>query len=110
MPIESMIKQALPLISNAMVVGDQQNYLSCLLSLKVEQDQATGLPTDELSPVAVDECQRVDSLALSVADILEGGGDHKVIKMIQRGIDYVNKRANSKIHKVLASYALRREA
>ena len=100
-PIENLIKQALPLISNAMVVGDQQKYLSCLLSLKVEKDEATGLPTNQLSAVALEECQQVDSSAISVADILEGGGDHKVLKMIQKGIDNVNKKANSRVQKVL---------
>lgn len=102
-PIENMIKQTLPLISNAMVVGDQQKYLSCLLSLKVEQDEATGLPTNQLSAMAVQACQQVESSALSVPDILDGGGDHKVLKMIQKGIDRVNKRASSKVQKVRSS-------
>ena len=82
-----------------MVVGDQKKYLSCLLTLKVVQDDVTGLPTNQLSLVALDACQRVGSSALTVTDILEKG-DHKVLKMIQKGIDHINKRATSKIQRV----------
>jgi len=34
-PIENAVKEQLHIISNAMVVGDQKKYLSCLLTLKV---------------------------------------------------------------------------
>lgn len=100
MPIEHLIKQFLPIISNAIVVGDQQKYLACLLTLKVELDESTGLPTNQLTATAVEACQRVGSSALTVADILDGGGDHRVLRMIQRGIDKVNKKAGSKVQKV----------
>lgn len=98
-PVENLIKQELPIVSNAMVVGDQQKYLSCLLTLKVVQDDITGLPTNQLSPLAVEACLRVGSTAQTVSDVLEKG-DHKVLRMIQKGIDHVNKKAHSKIQKV----------
>ena len=101
MPIEGLIKQTLLIVSNALVVGDQQKYLSCLLTLRVEMDETTGLPTNRLTQVALDECKRVGSASRTVDDILSRGGDHKVLKMLQKGIDAVNKRAPSKIHKVL---------
>jgi len=34
-PIEDAVKEQLHIVSNAMVVGDQKKYLSCLLTLKV---------------------------------------------------------------------------
>ena len=34
-PIEEAIKRELPLISNAIVIGDQQRFLCCLVTLKV---------------------------------------------------------------------------
>ena len=97
-PIESAIKRHLPIVSNAMVVGDQQKYLSCLLTLKVEVDHETGLPTNQLSAVALEACQKVGSNALTVNDVTDG--DHKILKSIQRGIDRTNKTAICKIQKV----------
>jgi len=99
-PIEGLIKQTLPIISNAVVVGDQQKFLSCLLTLRVEVDEATGLPTNQLSATSVEACRKVGSSAVTVEDILSGGGDHKVLKMIQKGIDKVNNKAPSKVQKV----------
>ena len=99
-PIENLIKQMLPIVSNAVVVGDQQKFLSCLLTLRVEVDEATGLPTNQLSAVSVEACQKVGSSALTVGDILSKGSDHKVLRMIQKGIDKVNNKAPSKVQKV----------
>ena len=100
MPIESLIKQSLPIVSNALVVGDQQKYLACLMTLRVEVDDTTGLPTKKLSQVALDECRKIGSGSRTIDDILNKGGDHKVLKMLQKGIDTVNRNAPSKIHKV----------
>ena len=67
---------------------------------QVEFDETTGLPTNQLSPVGVAACQRVGSSALTVSDILDHGGDHRVLRMIQKGIDAVNKRALLRAQKV----------
>ena len=71
-----------------------------LIFLQVEMDEATGLPTDQLTDVAVAECCRVGSSALTVSDILGNGGDNRVLRMIQKGIDAVNKTALSRAQKV----------
>ncbi len=63
-------------------------------------NDTTGLPTDKLTPVAVEACQKVGSEAVSVGDILGGGGDQRVLKMIQKGIDAVNRKALSRAQKV----------
>lgn len=34
-PIEDRIKNELPIVSNAMVIGDKKKFLSCFLTLKV---------------------------------------------------------------------------
>lgn len=43
-PIEEAIKQALPCLSNVMVIGDKLKFLSCLVTLKVGD---TGIKTRE---------------------------------------------------------------
>ena len=34
-PIENRIKNEIPFLSNVIVVGDQRNFLTCLMTLKV---------------------------------------------------------------------------
>lgn len=42
-PIEDAVKEAVPLISNAMLVGDKRKFLSMLLTIKVKiQTVRTG--------------------------------------------------------------------
>lgn len=38
-PIEDAVKEAVPLISNAMLIGDKRKFLSMLLTIKVAQMQ-----------------------------------------------------------------------
>ena len=69
-------------------------------ALQVVMDDATEEPTRQLTEVAVEECHCVGSTAVTVNDILDNGGDHKVLKMIQKGIDGVNRKALSRAQKV----------
>lgn len=42
-PIEDAVKEAVPLISNAMLIGDKRKFLSMLLTIKVKiQPVRTG--------------------------------------------------------------------
>ena len=117
-PIESALKEQLPILSNAVIVGDQKSFISCLLTLKVmieithsltlslplflkvEFDEVSGFPTDRLNPTALAICQTCGSRSKTVRDILDEPSDHRVLKMIQNGIDRVNKGAVCKKHKV----------
>jgi long-chain-fatty-acid--CoA ligase ACSBG len=99
-PIENAIKRELPLVSNAIVIGDQQRFLCCLVTLKTEVDEETGLPTDRLSEVALSCCQTAGSSAHTVGEVVGGVGDRRVLKMIQHGIDRVNRAAASRIQKL----------
>lgn len=36
MPIEDAVKEAVPLISNAMLIGDKKKFLSMLITIKVK--------------------------------------------------------------------------
>ena len=52
-PIEMAIKDLCPIVSNCVVVGERQRYLSALLTLRVATSETTGLPTKNLAPDVV---------------------------------------------------------
>lgn len=48
-----VMKEEMPLVSNVMVIGDNKKFLSMLVSLKVEVDPDTAVPTNILTKPAV---------------------------------------------------------
>ncbi|NWU98284.1 ACBG2 ligase, partial [Upupa epops] len=98
-PIEEAVKEAVPIISNAMLVGDRAKFLSMLLTLKCNVDVETGEPGDDLTPEAVEFCQKVGSRATKVSEIISSK-DQAVYAAIQKGIAAVNERAVSNAQKV----------
>ncbi|WP_348257536.1 hypothetical protein, partial [Salmonella enterica] len=52
-PLEEAVKLVLPIISSAMLIGDQRKFLSMLLTLKCTLDPETSEPTDSLTEQAV---------------------------------------------------------
>ncbi|XP_044086762.1 long-chain-fatty-acid--CoA ligase ACSBG1 isoform X3 [Neovison vison] len=68
-PIEEAVKTELPIISNAMLIGDQRKFLSMLLTLK-----------------------RVGSKATTVSEIVDTK-DEAVYRAIEQGIQRVNSKA-----------------
>ncbi|XP_060788740.1 long-chain-fatty-acid--CoA ligase ACSBG2-like [Neoarius graeffei] len=93
-PIEDAVKEAIPIISNAMLIGDNRTFLSMLLTIKCKVNSETGAPEDELSPEAVDWCRKLGSSSTRVSEIC-GGHDHLVLTTIQEGINNMNKRSTS---------------
>ncbi|XP_022272729.1 long-chain-fatty-acid--CoA ligase ACSBG1 isoform X4 [Canis lupus baileyi] len=91
-PIEEAVKTELPIISNAMLIGDQRKFLSMLLTLKCTLDPDTSDPTDNLTEQAMEFCQRVGSKATTVSEIV-GTKDEAVYQAIEQGIQRVNKNA-----------------
>jgi long-chain-fatty-acid--CoA ligase ACSBG len=49
-----MIKEELPCVSTAMLIGDKRKFLSVLLTLKSDINLDTGAPTDKLIGVSRD--------------------------------------------------------
>ncbi|KAF5911504.1 hypothetical protein HPG69_000796 [Diceros bicornis minor] len=92
LPIEEAVKTELPIISNAMLIGDQRKFLSMLLTLKCTLDPDTSDPTDNLTEQAVEFCRRVGSKATTVSEIV-GRKDEAVYQAIEEGIQRVNKNA-----------------
>ncbi|XP_034354066.1 long-chain-fatty-acid--CoA ligase ACSBG2 [Arvicanthis niloticus] len=98
-PIETLVKEKIPIISHAILVGDKAKFLSMLLTLKCETDQKSGEPLDNLSKEAISFCQMLGSEAATVSDILKIR-DPMVYTAIQYGIDFVNQQAISDSHRI----------
>ena len=64
---EDALKDVMPAVSNAMVIGDKRKFLSVLLTLQVEVDSETGMPTNKLTGHALETCKPV---ALALAKVL----------------------------------------
>ncbi|XP_074059870.1 long-chain-fatty-acid--CoA ligase ACSBG2-like isoform X2 [Macrotis lagotis] len=98
-PIEDLVKEKIPIISFAMLVGDKAKFLSMLLTLKCQVNLDTGEPEDALSPEAMDFCRNLGSNSKRVSDIVNGK-DPLIYEAIQKGIDAVNREATSNAQKI----------
>ncbi|XP_041494612.1 long-chain-fatty-acid--CoA ligase ACSBG1 isoform X1 [Microtus oregoni] len=107
-PIEEAVKTELPIISSAMLIGDQRKFLSMLLTLKCTLDPETSEPTDNLTEQAVEFCQRVGSKASTVSEIV-GQRDEAVYQAIQEGIQRVNANAAARPYHIQKWAILKRD-
>ncbi|XP_062308698.1 long-chain-fatty-acid--CoA ligase ACSBG2 isoform X2 [Osmerus eperlanus] len=98
-PIEDAVKDVLPLVSNAMLIGDKRKFLAMLLTVKCQVNAETGAPEDQLTPEAVELCRRLGSDATRVSDVA-GGRDRLVHAAIQEGVTRVNEAAASNAQRV----------
>ncbi|OXB82031.1 UNVERIFIED_CONTAM: hypothetical protein H355_004114 [Colinus virginianus] len=94
-PIEDAVKKELPIVSNAMVIGDKKKFLSMLLTLKSVLDPDTSDPTDILTDQARDFCQKMGSKATTVSEIV-ATRDQAIYQAIQEGINKVNMNATNR--------------
>ncbi|KAJ8415576.1 hypothetical protein AAFF_G00425560 [Aldrovandia affinis] len=97
-PIEDSVKEEVPIVSNAMLVGDKRKFLSMLLTLKCNVDDG-GEPTDELTPAAVDFCQHRGVTVTRISEII-AKKEQAIYQAIQEGMERVNARATSNAQKV----------
>ncbi|XP_036377355.1 long-chain-fatty-acid--CoA ligase ACSBG2 [Megalops cyprinoides] len=98
-PIEDAVKEVVPLVSNAMLIGDKRKFLSMLLTIKCQVNADTGMPEDELTEEALALCKKLGSSAARVSEIA-GGRDRAVHAAIQEGINCVNEKATSNAQRV----------
>ncbi|XP_053128902.1 long-chain-fatty-acid--CoA ligase ACSBG1 isoform X2 [Hemicordylus capensis] len=98
-PIEDVVKKELPLVSNAILIGDQKKFLSMLLTLKCLVDPETSEPTDSLTQEAREFCQKVGSRATKVSEVVRTR-DPVVYQAIQEGIDRANIHTAANAHHV----------
>lgn len=98
-PIEDAVKEHVPLISNAMLIGDKRKFLSMLITIKSQVNAESGLPEDELTPEVIDLCRKLGSSSTRVSD-LTAGKDRAVHAAIQEGITRVNDNATSNAQRI----------
>ncbi|XP_030048671.1 long-chain-fatty-acid--CoA ligase ACSBG2 isoform X2 [Microcaecilia unicolor] len=98
-PIEESVKKEVPIISNVMLIGDERNFLSMLITLKCNIDPKTAEPQDELTLEAIQFCQKLGSRATRVSEVISSK-DPAIYKAIQEGIERVNERVESNAHRV----------
>ncbi|KAG5834617.1 hypothetical protein ANANG_G00263350 [Anguilla anguilla] len=106
-PIEDAVKEELPIVSNAMLVGDKRKFLSLLLTLKCNIDDS-GEPTDELAPETVEFCKQRGFTVVHISD-LTVKIPPAISKAIQEGIERVNIRATSNAQKIQKWTILKRD-
>ncbi|XP_077174470.1 long-chain-fatty-acid--CoA ligase ACSBG1 isoform X2 [Paroedura picta] len=99
LPIEDAVKKELPLLSNAMLIGDGRKFLSILLTVKCVVDLDTSEPTDCLTQEARSFCEKVGSRATKASEIVKER-DAAVYRAIQEGIDRVNERAVANVQRI----------
>ena len=85
------------------MIGDKKKHLSCLLTLKVEIDPATNLPTDKLDPTVRDWCKSIlerknimeneQNIPERTINFIEGPHSELFRQGIQDGINLVNLKA-----------------
>ncbi|XP_054395425.1 long-chain-fatty-acid--CoA ligase ACSBG2 isoform X6 [Pongo abelii] len=98
-PVETLVKKKIPIISNAMLVGDKLKFPSMLLTLKCEMNQMNGEPLDKLNFEAINFCRGLGSQASTVTEIVKQP-DPLVYKAIQQGINAVNQEVMNNAQKI----------
>jgi long-chain-fatty-acid--CoA ligase ACSBG len=94
--IEQSMKKEMPLLSQVVVIGDNQKYLTMLVSLKCELDDSNA-PTDKLDQTALSVLAELGCEATTVS---VAKSDPKVHEYIKRGMQQANEAALSRAQKV----------
>merc|ERR1712130_137314 len=99
--IEDAMKDAMPALSNCMVIGDKRKFLSILFCLQVEISE-DGVATNKLTGEALDTSKRIGSSAVTTE---EAKTCDKWKNYLDEGLLAANKMAISRAQRV-AKWAL----
>ncbi|XP_050542997.1 long-chain-fatty-acid--CoA ligase ACSBG2-like isoform X2 [Daktulosphaira vitifoliae] len=97
--IENNVKAELPVISNALLIGDKRKFLSILLSLKCEINPETTEPLDDLTPEVITWLKSLSCQYTKVSEVI-ANKPKEVMEAVQKGLDKANKKAVSNAQKV----------
>jgi len=101
--IEDVIKEELPCLSNAMVIGDGRKYLTVLLTFRTVLNMETGIHTDDLDPIAIKWLsENGHSETTTLTQVLSNLSAEisSLASLIQLGLDRANVKAVSNAQKV----------
>lgn len=93
-PIEENFKAIFQACSNIMVVGENQRFMAAFITLKVEIDGKTGLPSKNLTLEAINYLKAETGTSFKTTD--EAIADPKVQELIRKCIDLTNKKSVSR--------------
>lgn len=96
-PIENAVLEAMPFVSNCMLVGDARRFLSLLICLRSAPDKA-GNPTNTLEPSLVEILRQRGSKS---STIYEASKDSVLHSLIEEGLAKVNKSAVSRAQRIV---------
>ena len=89
--IEDKIKVQIPIVSQAVVLGNSKNFLTCLITLRTEIDES-GSPTNKLAPDVIAALQKINS---SATTLQEAAADGRVREFVMQGIQRANQLTDS---------------
>ena len=79
-----------------MVIGNNRNYLTCLLTLQTELD-ADSNPTNKLAPIVLDQLAKLGS---STTTLKEAQTDPLLQEFLMRGVKQANLKADSQAQSI----------
>lgn len=93
-PIEDNFKEECPACSNIMLLGENQRFMSALITFKVDIDMKNGLPSLNLTTEAAKYFQEMTGETFKTSE--EVCNSQKVIDHINKCVLATNKRSVSK--------------
>jgi long-chain-fatty-acid--CoA ligase ACSBG len=90
--IEQRLQQELPIVSQAVVIGNNKNYLTCFFTLKTEPENP-----DNLASSVIAELERLGSNAKTPD---EASKDAIVQEYLKQGVERANRQADSQAQHV----------
>jgi len=94
--IENNIKESLPIVQNAVLIGNGKKYVTAILTLKLELDP-NGDPTILFTKEMKSILESIGSHSKTTTDI---DNDIQLLNYINNGIEKVNESAISNVHKI----------
>lgn len=100
--IEEALRESIPELSNAMVIGDKRKFLTVLLCLQVEIDVNEGIASNKLTGQALDKSKSLGSNASTTDEVRN---DPLWKKYLDDGVKKANAKSTSRAQQI-AKWAL----